>query len=938
MSFLSKRSRSTKSFIRGEDTITVRRLEPVQDAASGRSRASSESCHSEVSAPPYINTTDYALNESCVLRKFPKHKSSHLRFLAWVAYTRKFTDEAITEDERRTCPLLWCRHVFESQEEMLQHVWNCEYLSKGLYWCFHCQRPERVGKYQCKRCQGVPSRTDRLASVAKKIFSKLGTKSHRSYNHAPTPEPDMAIAKYPESKSQPEYPEIFDAGPVPWDQQYGCGQSSSTGNGGRDLTGSLELPDSQIAEMCGSSYPLELSAGPDTWLNPFATPQQDWFLPEQPAPIHNPAPKSSKRPETMLPLLDTHSLCPSRQNGSQRPTVSDEPMAATIISPLSATGRTNFYGSSPTDTEISGRSFHTNDSGYTSGTMVSTMSSSSATNFELDPTFNEPRGKKRSRDSAEEIGLNQPDPSSTQPASKGLKSNVGSVNSTHSPSRCPSTKKPKLQSPHWSGAPSLVQAFSEILDAHISHTKETLRLFSSTPVTDELLAMSRTSMVSIGLEALAGIIEGRNPTAIVQAFAFTHIAYAFAIAIDHDEIKVHTQEWFQDSLSWVEDLGSERQRSNYTQIAKAIWQPVDSLREKSLPHLFTQGDKENRLFLACKKFLDALESFGPAKDSSKIDRVFDFTQALFVQKAKTQVIDELITTVSIEAFIEDVIKVERRLNRGRIANVRELELELMCAGKLASQSEVAYTRFLDHVTHLCNTLYAGDPAKARSLHHIKDIALVKQLLPEELYCDFQDNYDIDFELELEDDLPLGCNIMPTEEGCVDGFKRNVDEILCISTPAPVAPHRPTPSPLHNASTSAPTPTVPTPQPTHSSPAETPAYSTPAAAKDLKCPICAYVPTGEEKWKASNLRRHKRTQHPSQNKKEWRCKWPGCESVFTRSDNLRSHARDKNHFVEGTKGFEEEFWKGKGKERVIDDDSMEIDERPVKKRKGKARQE
>lgn len=176
----------------------------------------------------------------------------------------------------------------------------------------------------------------------------------------------------------------------------------------------------------------------------------------------------------------------------------------------------------------------------------------------------------------------------------------------------------------------------------------------------------------------------------VQAFAFTHIAYAFAIVIDHDEIKVHTQEWFQDSLSWVEDLGSERQRNNYTEIAKAIWQPVDLLREKTLPHLFSQGDKENRLFSACTHFLDALESFGPEKDSSKTTQAFDFSQPLFAYKAKTQVIDELIKTVSIEAFIEDVVKVEKRLNRGHIANVRELELELMCAGKVFKYSSLNF--------------------------------------------------------------------------------------------------------------------------------------------------------------------------------------------------------------------------------------------------------
>lgn len=147
---------------------------------------------------------------------------------------------------------------------------------------------------------------------------------------------------------------------------------------------------------------------------------------------------------------------------------------------------------------------------------------------------------------------------------------------------------------------------------------------------------------------------------------------------------MHTQEWFSDAMSWGEEVGSERQRSAYTQIAKAIWQPVESLREKGLPQLFEQGDRENRLFLACKLFLDSFESFGPQQEKAKteLEKAFDFEQPVFARKAKTQVIDELIKTVSIEAFIEDVVKVEKRLERGHISNVRELELELMCAGKV----------------------------------------------------------------------------------------------------------------------------------------------------------------------------------------------------------------------------------------------------------------
>lgn len=65
MSFLSKRSRSTRSFIRGgEDQLSVRRIEA--DVATGTRRNSTESCDSSSPAPPYVDVTDYALHESCV--------------------------------------------------------------------------------------------------------------------------------------------------------------------------------------------------------------------------------------------------------------------------------------------------------------------------------------------------------------------------------------------------------------------------------------------------------------------------------------------------------------------------------------------------------------------------------------------------------------------------------------------------------------------------------------------------------------------------------------------------------------------------------------------------------------------------------------------------------------------------------------------------------
>ncbi|CAG8972051.1 hypothetical protein HYALB_00004915 [Hymenoscyphus albidus] len=438
--------------------------------------------------------------------------------------------------------------------------------------------------------------------------------------------------------------------------------------------------------------------------------------------------------------------------------------------------------------------------------------------------------------------------------------------------------------------------------------------------------MSRTSMVSIGLEALAGIIEGRNSTAIVQAFAFTHIAYAFSILID-DEIKVHTQEWFQDSLSWVSDLGSERQRTSYAHIARALWQPLNPLTERIFPRLFPAGD-ENRLLLVCRRFLDVSESFGSSDKIPSDGEKIAACKTRFVKYAKKQVIDELIKTVSIEAFIEDVVKVEKRLNRGYIQNVRELELELMCAGKLASQSELAYTRFLSHVTKLCNSLYGPSPIRERAVYHIGDISLVKKLLPEELFSEQNDEEEREFELELEDDLPVGfevgmmgtCDersririecVLHSDEDLENGFSSPQE-----NQTQPPSPLVTIPIPLHRSKSSH---NPSTPKPSH--PIQNhPKSSNPTSQEppNYQCSLCEYIPSGKEKWKPSNLRRHRRTQHASTETKGLHiCPWPGCRKSFTRSDNLRSHVRDKGHEVGvggGKEVAEEEEDEGRDGER------------------------
>ncbi|KUJ23439.1 uncharacterized protein LY89DRAFT_182616 [Mollisia scopiformis] len=925
-----KRSRTQRSYVNGDDEISVVKVQQPEFTRPARA----DTISSARSSCSDVDPSDYEVHESCVIRNFPKHKSSHLRFLAWVAYTRKYTDESITDDERRTCPLLWCRSQFKDQETMLQHVYNCPYLSKGLYWCFHCQKPERVGNFKCRRCQGAPSRTDRISSVAKKIFSKLGAKPHRS-DHSDIFKHGKDLSKFSEHTEFRESSlhisqSNFDG---PWDPRQA--QELPSDSVVREMPGDLsaasyELADTYISEMVGTECPIELGVGSENWADNLYIDEWESSAPK----VQDDSPKPRLSVDTScspVSLLSTHAKL------AHNSTWDDTPLSATIISPMSATGAYDYSALeiSPTESDTSGNTFSTLDSGYSSATSYTAPSAwdFSMTGLESFGSMKDRKGKKReigqiSGDWANGAALSGPPifPSipSISMSQDVTVSRSNSSSTTHSASRCPISERPKPVSPHWRNASDLVQSFSEVLDAHIEHTKAALKELPSTSITQELLAMSRTSMVSLGLDVLQGILEGRNPTAIIQVFAFMHIAFALAIAVDQDEAKVETQAWFQDSLTWVQELPSERQQQVYLQIARAVWQPLDASSMSSLSARDTAQEKQRLLFESCKHFLDVFESLGSCDDSEPSSD-FDFEQASFETKAKTQVIDELIQIVGIEAFIEDVVTVERRLTQGQITSVRGLELDLIFAGKLASQSDATYSRFVAHVTSLCDVLYAEGSLHPRTAYHIRDIAEIKRLLPEENYNDDYgaQTHDLQEQDLCDEDLLLSLD-WERGQGALDvsttALTRDLDEILSQASTSHHhgsfnVPPRPAslpamnqqhlspfaiPTSHHRSSSSAsrtncPPPTPhPTPFSTTTSPFAPPPTPNPAPSPSaLRC-HCGYIPTGEEKWKASNLRRHKRTQHPSEEKRKvYKCKVKGCKSTFTRSDNLRSHAREKH---------------------------------------------
>ncbi|PNP52897.1 hypothetical protein THARTR1_06738 [Trichoderma harzianum] len=97
------------------------------------------------------------------------------RFIVWAAVKRNACPK-MTSEERRECPLLRCRKRFPNHELMLQHLYSCDHLAGGEYWCYDCEKPEQLSDVKCRRCLGHPSKRRKIMTMAKSFFSSLGHK------------------------------------------------------------------------------------------------------------------------------------------------------------------------------------------------------------------------------------------------------------------------------------------------------------------------------------------------------------------------------------------------------------------------------------------------------------------------------------------------------------------------------------------------------------------------------------------------------------------------------------------------------------------------------------------------------------------------------------------------------------------------------------------
>ncbi|KAL7893601.1 hypothetical protein HDV63DRAFT_184057 [Trichoderma sp. SZMC 28014] len=131
--------------------------------------ASSSSC----SASSVTSSVDDEMPTSCVSRNTSGDECALHRFIVWAAVKRNACQK-MTPEERRECPLLRCRKRFPNHELMLQHLYSCDHLAGGEYWCYDCEKPEQLSDVKCRRCLGHPSKRRKIVTMARSFFSSLG--------------------------------------------------------------------------------------------------------------------------------------------------------------------------------------------------------------------------------------------------------------------------------------------------------------------------------------------------------------------------------------------------------------------------------------------------------------------------------------------------------------------------------------------------------------------------------------------------------------------------------------------------------------------------------------------------------------------------------------------------------------------------------------------
>ncbi|KAM5348358.1 hypothetical protein ACJ41O_008182 [Fusarium nematophilum] len=532
------------------------------------------------------------------------------RFIVWTAVKRNECSK-MTPEEKRECPMLRCRKRFPNHELMLQHLYGCDWLAEGEYWCYECEKPERFNDVKCKRCLGHPSRRRKIMSMAKNFFSSLGHKSKNST--LPHLDLDLDDAEAPpsyESLAQPQV-ELYSNEIHEIDS---CEITLST------IVEDEDEADTAPAPMPAPSmpplpiqplrtHPAELETGPT-----LDEPLVDWTtLPDTVAPVNLIDPGANAGPGRPILQLHTSDLeeyrrqqkqprstgtvAPStsvRSTTSTNSTLSTNTTLSTAsynISPISGfsgpfsrgTGFESTLTSPADDLASPGGLFRTDSFAISRkastakdwGTFDKETSASSYLS-EL-PADMPMLGALPAGDSLRNpLALGQPDytfDDSSLPADFSLGSNLALTDNdaAMAPPLPPTLAEPTVG--YYHNPRSLVGTAWDALEMHVSNSMAKLHQMSKNHLVNQLRNMSAHSIAMNGLETLTDILEGRQPAVPVKLLCFVHLVYCFSLVVHEQDAANRSPDLFAQAMSYSTWF-SRQDRQLYIQIVDALWKPA----------------------------------------------------------------------------------------------------------------------------------------------------------------------------------------------------------------------------------------------------------------------------------------------------------------------------------------------------------------------------
>lgn len=544
----------------------------------------------------------------------------------------------MTDDDRRQCPLLRCRKRFPNHELMLRHLYSCEQLAAGEYWCYDCEREERFADARtCKRCLGHPSKRRKIVGMAKNFFRDLGHKSRSgslsdldlvssvssedsspsnidfgedeigSWDDVPTPE-------RPELQGNEVQIHEIDSNEVPlptiWEEDI---KSELTMGDGTGSSSSItHLPRKKAVPAPRTINPVELETV--DWNGrheqmPAIAPRAFWG--EQ-QPLDRPtlqvqtndltqyrahAQAQERRSSRSKMLAPSSSVRSTASTDSTNSTASTNSYAVSVMSNWSNSHdyasalTTPAEDSAPNPFKPSGAELDGFDTSYLTPSVIPGQHMSEGDT--LDPKLLHvnlqelpadipmidvaPPYEVKEASFDSKMLQQQPVSLDSRPPPTSLSNGARTSDQKYSGSYTGGIEQQLTSS--LGSANTLIKTAWEALQLHISESMKKLRKFKDNNLVSQLQNMTPGGIASTGLRTLLQILAQTIVDSPVQLLCFVHLAYSFSIVVHEQDVPNQGSKLFKQAVSYASWL-SKADRHAYLPIVDMLWKPADMSRDE----------------------------------------------------------------------------------------------------------------------------------------------------------------------------------------------------------------------------------------------------------------------------------------------------------------------------------------------------------------------